>query len=50
MLAASLFSKAMGITDWFVPDSVKAAANRLIVARNRKLLKGHLNGGTGGSR
>lgn len=33
VLAASLFSKAMGITNWFVPDSVKAAANRLIVAR-----------------
>ena len=32
VLAASLFSKAMGITNWFVPDSVKAAANRLIVA------------------
>jgi short-subunit dehydrogenase len=33
VLAASLFSKAMGITNWFVPDSVKAAANRLIVSR-----------------
>jgi uncharacterized protein len=33
VLAASLFSKAMGITNWFLPDSVKAAANRLIVAR-----------------
>jgi uncharacterized protein len=33
LAAASLFSKAMGITNWFVPESVKAAANRLIVAR-----------------
>ena len=33
VLAVSLFSKAMGITNWFVPDSAKAAANRLIVAR-----------------
>jgi uncharacterized protein len=33
VLAASLFSKAMGITNWFLPDSVKSAANRLIVAR-----------------
>jgi uncharacterized protein len=33
VLAASLFSKAMGITNWFLPDSVKSAANRLIVTR-----------------
>jgi short-subunit dehydrogenase len=33
VLAASLFSKAMGVTNWFLPDSVKAAANRMIVAR-----------------
>jgi uncharacterized protein len=33
VLAASLFYKAMGITNWFLPDSVKSAANRLIVAR-----------------
>jgi short-subunit dehydrogenase len=32
-LAASLFSKAMGVANWFLPDSVKSAANRLIVAR-----------------
>jgi uncharacterized protein len=33
VLAASLFSKAMGVTNWFLPDSVKSAANRLIVTR-----------------
>jgi uncharacterized protein len=33
VLAASLFSKAIGVTNWFLPDSVKSAANRLIVAR-----------------
>ena len=33
VLAASLFSKAMGMTNWFLPDSVKSAANRLIVTR-----------------
>jgi short-subunit dehydrogenase len=33
VLAASLFSKAMGFTNWFLPDSVKSAANRLIVTR-----------------
>jgi uncharacterized protein len=33
VLAASLFFKAMGVTNWFLPDSVKSAANRLIVTR-----------------
>lgn len=33
VVAASLFSKAMGISNAFLPDSVKAAANRLIVTR-----------------
>lgn len=33
VLAASLFSKAMGMTNWFLPDSVKSAASRLIVTR-----------------
>ena len=33
VLAASLFSKAMGVTNWFLPDSVKSAANRFIVTR-----------------
>ena len=33
VLAASLFSKAMGMTNWLLPDSVKSAANRLIVTR-----------------
>jgi short-subunit dehydrogenase len=33
VVAASLFSKAIGVTNWFLPDSVKAAANRMIVAR-----------------
>jgi short-subunit dehydrogenase len=33
VFAASLFSKAMGVTNAFLPDSVKSAANRLIVAR-----------------
>src|SRR4051794_16016104 len=33
VLGASLFSKAMGVTTWFLPDAVKSAANRLIVTR-----------------
>jgi len=33
VLAASLFSKAMGMTNWLLPDSVKSAVNRLIVTR-----------------
>jgi uncharacterized protein len=33
VLAASLFSKAMGVTNWLLPDAVKSAANRLIVTR-----------------
>jgi short-subunit dehydrogenase len=33
VFAASLFSKAMGVTNALLPDSVKSAANRLIVAR-----------------
>ncbi|MCT7657307.1 SDR family NAD(P)-dependent oxidoreductase [Mycobacterium deserti] len=33
VVAASLFSKAMGISNAFLPDSVKSAANRLIVTR-----------------
>jgi short-subunit dehydrogenase len=33
VLAASLFSKAMGVTNWFLPDAIKAAANRMIVTR-----------------
>jgi short-subunit dehydrogenase len=35
VFAASLFSKVMGITNRFVPDSVKAAGNRLMVRRIR---------------
>jgi short-subunit dehydrogenase len=33
VLAASLFSKAIGLTNWVLPDSVKSAANRLTVTR-----------------
>jgi hypothetical protein len=33
VVAASLFSKSMGISNRLLPDSVKAAANRLIVSR-----------------
>jgi short-subunit dehydrogenase len=33
VLAASLFSKVIGMTNWVLPDSVKSAANRLIVTR-----------------
>jgi uncharacterized protein len=35
VVAASLFSKAMGVTSAFLPDSVKSAANRMIVTRTR---------------
>jgi short-subunit dehydrogenase len=35
VVAASLFSKAMGWTSTALPDSVKSAANRMIVARTR---------------
>jgi short-subunit dehydrogenase len=35
VIAASLFSKAMGVTNWFLPDAVKSAGNRMIVARTR---------------
>jgi hypothetical protein len=30
-LAASWASKIVGVANWFVPDSMKSAANRLIV-------------------
>jgi uncharacterized protein len=33
VLAASLFSKVIGMTNWVLPDSVKSAANRLTVTR-----------------
>jgi short-subunit dehydrogenase len=33
VLAASLFSTAMGVTNWFLSDSVKSAADRLMVTR-----------------